>query len=275
MIGVFFYSGELLRNEGMGFYLFRLLVSIPILQAAVPYSTVPQSFNGVAWFLSCTMIFYMITPFSIRMNDRLRKDRKKVIVSLPLLLILFGITYMVFRDLEYYRFPDLNLSLVYSSPYIRVFAFLSGMLCFDIREIITERISGLSKLEIPAAAIAFLWWILAGRIPLPMVLQEIVSISLSVMLVLIFSFDGGTLSGYCRKYEVLLYLGDISLEFYLVHYLMIEIGTARFGNVLTANAWTAAAGIPVFFIISYCLSVLLHKLSLKCIQKMKMRTAGK
>ena len=145
----------------------------------------------MAWFLSCTMIFYMLTPFLLSLSHKISRKKNMAFLFYLLNLGAFGICYMIFRDLQYYRFPELQLSLVYSTVYIRIFSYLAGILSFIIREELRTENYRISKLEIPLVIISVLWWLLAGGIPLPMVFQELISLILSSLLIIVFSFDAG------------------------------------------------------------------------------------
>ena len=134
IVGIIRYFYNFFQDEGIPSFIFRLVVSIPVFQAAIPYGNISHSFNGVGWFLSCTMIFYMLTPLLLSINRRISRKKHIATICYIVNLVAFGICYMVFRDLQYYRFPELQLSLVYSTVYIRIFSFLAGILSFTIRE---------------------------------------------------------------------------------------------------------------------------------------------
>ena len=96
-----------------------------------------------------------------------------------------------------------------------------------------------------------------------MVLQEIFCIILASLLIIVFSFDEGTVSSYLNSKKSLLYFGDISLEFYLIHYLVINIGIDLIESILTKNIFIGLVSAIAFFVISYYLAVVLHRLSSK------------
>lgn len=263
IVGIIRYFYNFFRDESIPFFIFRLVVSIPVFQAAIPYGNISHSFNGVAWFLSCTMIFYMLTPWLLTLNNRISRKKHMAAICYMVNLGAFGICYMVFRDLQYYRLPELQLSLVYSTVYIRIFSFLAGILCFTIREELRAENRHISDLELPLTLISLLWWLFAGITPLPMVLQEIICIILASLLIIVFSFDEGIVSGHFNKQKRLLHFGDISLEFYLIHYLVINIGIDLTESVLTKNVFFGLISAIAFFIISYYLAAALHSLSSK------------
>ena len=263
IVGIMRYFYNFFQDESIPFFIFRLVVTIPIFQAAIPYGNISHSFNGVAWFLSCTMVFYMLTPWLLTLNNRISRKKHKAAICYMVNLGAFGICYMVFRDLQYYRFPEVQLSLVYSTIYIRIFSFLAGILCFSIREELRTANRRLSELELPLTLISLFWWLFAGTTPLPMVLQEIICIILASLLIIVFSFDEGIVSGYLNNQKGLLYFGDISLEFYLIHYLVINIGIDLIESILTKNIFIGLVSAIAFFVISYYLAVVLHRQSSK------------
>ena len=263
IIGFFRYFYNFFQDEGVPFFIFRLVVSIPIFQAAIPCGNISHSFNGVAWFLSCTMIFYLLTPWLLSLNSRISKKKHMDIICYMLNLSFFGICYMVFRYLQYYRFPELQLSLVYSTVYIRIFSFMAGILCFTIREEIREVNCHISNLELPFTILSLFWWLFAGVTPLPTVFQELISIVLGSLLIIVFSFDGGLVSRNVNSQKWLQFFGDISLEFYLIHYLVINIAIDMIEPVLIKNIFLGLASALTFFVISFFLSLILHYLSSK------------
>ena len=185
------------------------------------------------------------------------------IICYMLNLSFFGICYMVFRYLQYYRFPELQLSLVYSTVYIRIFSFMAGILCFTIREEIREVNCHISNLELPFTILSLFWWLFAGVTPLPTVFQELISIVLGSLLIIVFSFDGGLVSRNVNSQKWLQFFGDISLEFYLIHYLVINIAIDMIEPVLIKNIFLGLASALTFFVISFFLSLILHYLSSK------------
>lgn len=263
IVGIMRYFFNFFRDESIPFFIFRLVVTIPVFQAAIPYGNISHSFNGVAWFLSCTMIFYMLTPWLLTLNNRISRKRHKAAFCYMVNLVAFGICYMVFRYLQYYRFPGLQLSLVYSTVYIRIFSFLAGILCFTIREEIRTANRHISDLELPLTLISLLWWLFASSTPLPMVLQEIICIVLASLLIIVFSFDEGIVSNYLNSKKSLLYFGDISLEFYLIHNLVINLGIDLIEAILTKNILLGFVSAIACFVISYYLAVVLHRQSSK------------
>ena len=263
IIGIFRYYHNFFHDEGIPFFIFRLVVSIPVFQAAIPYGNISHSFNGVAWFLSCTIIFYMLTPWLLSINNWIRQKKHMAVICYMLNLGIIGICYMVFRYLQYYRFSEFQLSLVYSTVYIRIFSFLAGHLCFTIMEELREADFHISNLELPLTLLSLLWWFFAGIIPLPMVFQELISMVLSSFLIIVFSFDEGLVSDNLNKQKWLLFFGDISLEFYLIHYLVINIAIDMIESLLTKNVLHGVFSAIAFFIISYSLAVILHYMSSK------------
>ena len=263
IIGIFRYFFNFFQDEGILSFFFRLVVAIPVFQAVIPYGNISHSFNGVAWFLSCTMIFYMLTPRLLFLNNWISRKKRLAAICYLLNLVGFGICYMVFRYLQYYRFPDFQLSLVYSTVYIRIFSFMAGILCFDIREDFREATYCVSNFELPLAIITIFWWLFAGISPLPMVFQELINIILASLLIIVFSFDKGIVSSHLNRQKELLYFGDISLEFYLIHYLVINIGIDLIEPVLIKNVLNGLISAFAFFVISLFLSVILHCFSSK------------
>ena len=123
------------------------------------------------------------------------------------------------------------------------------------------RIKNGSFVEVLAIVIFFLWWILTDKTVLPTVLTECTDMLISMLVVLILVLStSGMVSGLLSK-EKMLKLGKISLEFYLLHNLVIKYG------MIAAKYFSLDHGIAVlsltvlFFVMSLYGAYLIHNLA--------------
>ena len=175
---------------------------------------------------------------------------------------------MLFRDIQYYRYPHFNFSLVYATPYIRIFTFVTGIIVYDLFEIICKNNSmcvfvekNSNKLEVFLLILNIFWWINANDIPLPVVAQEIINIILSGVTIIVFSREKGIISNFLLHQRWLEKFGHISMEFYLIHYLVINIGAKLIFSVIKQNNLILFCSIFVFGGISILLAVFLQKIT--------------
>lgn len=252
-------------------FLIRFVISVPLMQSVVPFGNYANSFNGVAWFLSCVFVFYLITPFLLHLNSRLEYNLKRIILACVIDLLLFSLIYMLFRDLQYYRFPEMNFSLVYSTPYICIFVFCSGIIVYDLFEYYCRNNmvqafirKKATELELIFAIMNVFWWIYASNNSLPTVIQEEINIMLTGITIIIFSNQKGRISNFLLSRKLLKKFGSISMEFYLVHYLVINIGAELIFSFVEKNNVVLGCSIFIFFGISILLSVFLREISKRC-----------
>ena len=205
----------------------RLIINICMVQSVIPFLKYSASINGVSWFISSIFIIYLFAPGILRLNNKAAKHdtlMKQVFLTLAVLAA-YCCVYMAIRQIEYVRFADHSLSIIYISPLIRVFPFLLGIVACNIYRLPGDfRIKNGSFVEMSGMAVFLLWWISANDTPLPTVVTECADMLVSVLVVLIFAFSRtGVVSGLLGRKKMLA-LGGISLEFYLVHYPVISYG---------------------------------------------------
>lgn len=205
----------------------RLIINVGMMQSVIPFAKYSASINGVSWFISTIFIIYLFTPYILRLNNKAAKHYTllKLVCLAFVVLVLNCCVYMVIRELEYVRFADRGLSIIYINPLIRVFPFLLGVTAYNIYHLLEDfRIKNGSFIEILGIAMFVLWWIIADITGLPIVVTECIDMIVSMLVVLIFAFSrSGIVSGLLST-EKMLDLGKISLEFYLVHYMVINYG---------------------------------------------------
>ncbi len=104
----------------------------------------------------------------------------------------------------------------------------------------------------------FFWWIIADITGIPTVVTECADMLISMLIVLIFAFSNKGIVSILLSKEKILNLGKISLEFYLLHYLVIQYG------MIAAKHYGLNKGIVVlpltilFFAISLYGAYLIH-----------------
>ncbi len=205
----------------------RLLINLGMLQSVIPFEKYSVSINDVSWFISTIFFIYLFTPGIIRLNNKAAKH----FTPLKLIFLLFAVlgcycgVYMLIRQIEYVSFADRGLSIIYRSPIIRLFPFLIGIVaCNCYCRCRNLRVANGTFLETLGIAAFFLWWITADKTGLPTIVTECVDMLVSMFVVLIFAISRrGIVSGLLSGKKILA-LGNISLEFYLVHYLVINYG---------------------------------------------------
>ncbi len=262
------YNITVIREEGVNAKLMisRLIINIGMIQSVIPFEKYSTSINGVSWFISTIFIIYLLTPGIIRLNNKAAKYYTTRMLLFLVLVVLFFYCciYMAVRQIEFVRFAGRGLSIIYKNPLIRLFPFLLGIVTYNICSLsVNYRIKNSSLAEIAAIVIFLLWWMTAYKSGLPTVVTECVDMLISMMVISVFVFsDRGIVSILLSK-EKILALGNISLDFYLIHDLVIqygEIGTKEFG----LNQGSIVLLLPiVFFSVSVCGASLIHNINIK------------
>lgn len=244
----------------------RLIINLGMIQSSIPFLKYSTSINEVSWFISTIFVLYLLTPSIIRLNNKAAKHYTlvKLMFLIFSVLVCYCCLYMAIRQIEYVRFTDRFLSIIYINPLIRLFPFLLGILAYNIYCLLgTFRIENGSSAEILGIVAFFLWWIIADRTGFPTVLTECADMIVSMLVILIFVFsDKGIVSLLLNK-KKMLDLGNISLEFYLIHYLVIQYG------MIAAKHFRLDGGIAVlpltilYFAISVSGAYLIHLLSIR------------
>ncbi len=202
------------------------IVNMALLQSYVPRESVYFSYNAVAWFL-CDMLFcYAVFPLLWR---AVNSGMKRALWLLASVLCFYAVICAVVPG-------SMEVWAVYICPPVRCVDFLLGMLLWrwcgvsvscatDVAEknIAGRTVAELSVLALGIAAVAAwyhlpeilglasLWWIPWGA------------------LIAVFSRSGGLVSRLlCRK--PLVWLGEISFPFFMVHYIVITVIKPYMGN---------------------------------------------
>ena len=239
----------------------RLIINIGMVQSVIPFLKYSTSINDISWFISTIFIIYLFAPGIFRLNNRAAKHYtllKQVFLVLAVLFF-YCCFYMAIRQIEYVRFADRYLNIIYISPLIRIFPFLLGIVAYNIYWLLGDfRIENGSFVEISGIAVFFLWWITADKTGLPTVVTECTDMLVSMLVVLIFAFSRrGIVSGLLSK-EKMLNVGKISLEFYLVHYLVIHYGIMAADHFGLDKGIAAIPLTLLFFALSLCGAYLIH-----------------
>lgn len=244
----------------------RLIINAAMIQSIIPFEKYSTSINEVAWFISTIFIIYLVTPGIIRLNNKAAKYFTLLKLVLLVFVILFFncCVYMVIRQIEYVRFANCGLSIIYISPFIRIFPFLLGIVAFNMYRLLGDfRIKNGSFVEIQGIVVFLLWWIIANKTGFPNVVTECIDMLASMFVILTFAFsDKGIVSILLSK-KKMLDLGNISLDFYLVHYLVIQYGMIAVKHFRLNIGGGVLPLTILFFAISMSGAYLIHLISIR------------
>lgn len=228
-------------------YLALSLVHLSLLQSFVPVKTVYFNFNSPAWSISDEMFFYLLTPFLFGALIFL-KAKHNIFTSLIVLFVIV-LTGMVFLPEKYQH------AIFYVHPFTRVLDFILGIFIFLAYQ--KFDLNNLSKplmswLEVSSITLFLIFFAYHNHIP------QVYRFSVyywipTIFVLLVFSFQKGAVSR-ILSHNKLLYLGEISFGFYMIHILVIRYYTI-IANQLGLKTYYIFNAL-VIFIITLLLSII-------------------
>lgn len=202
-------------------------------------------FNGVTWTLSCEAFFYVCFPLLSRWLARIREERlwswiigtMAVTVAIPLLATLLPNT----TTFAVTGLRDWDLYLVMMFPPARIFEFILGILL--ARLIISGRRFpfGLGT----ASAILIFLWAIAGMFPGRYQVMPLSAIPVALVIGTAARQDLDGLTPAWARGRLVLWLGEMSFAFYMVHRIVVVFGHMLLGE--TTYSTPATVGIIVLF----------------------------
>lgn len=212
-----------------------------LLQRWIPVKEIYFSFNAVSWCLCDLLFFYAMFPLLQRFSARIGL-KKSIMVTGMAAVVYFVILYSIPEDWAH--------PLLYISPLFRLLDFIIGMLLYDAyrRVIGSERmVRGLKSMpyllkSLTEAAPVIL--LSAFVIIFPVIPEKFICASfwwiplcLLIMTFATASQTGGGMFSRLLESETLVYLGNISFSFYMVHQLGIRILNILFEKTGIGTPW--------------------------------------
>jgi len=192
----------------------KLLTNMSLLQSFIPIRDFYFSFNIPSWSISDEMFFYLMFPVIITLFYRFKNAEKASLFLL--LLIPVGIFFL----------PDnIEHRLFYVNPFYRITDFILGILLFNIYEkrklpSLFESPKYATFFELSSIGLFILFFVFHYEIPVGYRYSCYYWIPMA-LLVFVFSFQSGFVSKILSN-RVLVYLGEISFGFYMLHFLAIK-----------------------------------------------------
>ena len=193
------------------------------------YDPAKFTFNGVTWFLSCILFIYFCVPYIIHFFKSKKYGEGTALCSFFILFIL-KITFDTFG----YKMgmnPWPGVFGWYCNPAYRLIDFLLGYTGFLIFSTITISIS---TIKISIFQCSMLMFYLAvcrvfdkQWVPAPFIL-------LTVLLIFSFTIHGGIFEKLFGN-KILVHLGNISFELYIVHQVNINLMSRGLNKILDNN----------------------------------------
>ncbi|WP_411122198.1 acyltransferase family protein [Streptomyces sp. x-19] len=210
----------------------QTVVTLFLLHAWMPDSSYVEAANNVSWSLSVELLFYLSFPLLIKAVNKIRAGRLWYAAGISALLVVLMpvIAQHLLPGTPHYSFLPVSWTqiwFVYVFPAVRLLEFLLGMIMARI--LLTGRWINLPI--VPAAVltvVAYLVPIYVDHNPL----FNYAAFTIVPLALLIPAAAAADVQG--RRTLVstrpMVWLGEISFAFYLVHYLVLKFGHRAFGS---------------------------------------------
>ena len=238
---IFFFFDYFKTNpEGFGYFSFRVGVNLALLQAWVPNLEEYTFFlNGPSWFLSVMLFAYFLFPYIVKLLKKLKTIRNGVIAAVLLFTISFIVTILVgsktgYLDSEFFIWFTMNSPIMRTTDFI--LGCIIGFIYVERRKTADIDAKPYSKglwtfyeimsfllLQVFSVFIVAGVYLIAGDIGIALAYCTVglpCLIGLPILLVCIYG------RGYMSKlfsWKPLVYLGDISMYTYLIHYIYTQL----------------------------------------------------
>ncbi|MEC0264411.1 acyltransferase [Paenibacillus anseongense] len=220
-------------------------INLMLLQSYVPGFTL--DFNLVSWSLSDELFFYLLCPFILWALTKLKINTRRKALSLSFftwLVLLLLTLLLTVNDAQ------MNWWLHSIFPLFRVFDFIIGILLgltfVFIKQKDISKKSLFNTLEIASLVVLIVWIMISPNIAQTL-RYSVYYLPVWCLLIYVFAFQGGFISKVLSNSK-LVYLGEISFSFYMIHDLII-----RYMDFVSIDSFSKA-------LISLVLSVLLSSL---------------
>ncbi len=230
----------------------KFLVDSVFMQAFIPKETWYFSLNGVSWYLSATVFFYIIfIPVYHKLQNFRQTTLKKIIFGE---IILYIVIIMLLQNHDNFTF------WTYIFPLFRSIEFVSGIILgifFSRNQSAKKNInkSLASLIELTILILFIIERILCKYTSLydfPHNYKSIVGFLIAIGIVYVFSYQSGLFSKLISN-KILLYIGNISFEIYIVHQTVMkycDLFIYKFGG--------ASLRIIMIIILTLFLAIMFH-----------------
>ena len=201
-------------SEALPYHLF-------LLQSFVPDQNIHFSLNAPSWSISDEMFFYALFPFFIFFFYKIKTIAKILIVILMTSTVII-MNVALAEEFKHYW--------LYVSPLIRIFDFILGMFLYDFCIYIKRNFELIKPhfllLEILAIIVFIMFFLLHCYIPISY--RYSVYYWIPMLLIILaaskqyFSADDNGIFNYLLSNRIMVYLGEISFCFYMLHKLVIS-----------------------------------------------------
>lgn len=215
--------------DGRFFSLERLAANLAMVQAWIPAKDWYFSVNSVNWSLSVEAFFYLTFPLYARSIMRMRARAAftlagALLAGMALVALVFGGDIVLKGGWQLPASP--GVWIVYISPAVRIMEFVLGIVLVSL----------LRKGALPRVPVSLAWislavaWVAAGKVPAGFAVVAVTVVPFCLLILAYAQTDVATPQSTFWSSKRLVFLGNISFCFYLVHQLVLRVFTAEVGR---------------------------------------------
>ncbi|WP_312555307.1 acyltransferase family protein [Empedobacter brevis] len=213
-----------------------------LLQSYVPIKDFYFSINNVSWSISTELFFYLMFPFYIIWLYKFPKLNYILLAAIPII---------IFAEPYFRTNLKLEKAIFYINPFVRSLDFILGIVTCQFYKKIKDSNINFSKgtfMELSAILLLILFFYFHHDIARAFRYGIYYWVPM-VGIVLVFALQKGFFSQ-LLQHKSLVYLGEISFAFYMIHMIVIKYGNQYLPPI---NDFTK---IGIYFIVALILSAL-------------------
>ena len=213
-----------------------------LLQSYIPVKDFYFSINNVSWSISTELFFYLMFPFYVIWLHKFPKLKYILLLIIPII---------IFAEPYFRTNMKLEKAIFYINPIVRSFDFILGIITCQIYKKIKDTPINFSKgtlIEIAAITVLAIFFYFHNDVERAFRYGIYYWIPM-VGIVLIFALQKGLFSK-ILQHKTLVYLGEISFAFYMIHMIVIKYGNQYLPKINDFQK------IGIYFIIALILSAL-------------------
>lgn len=199
------------------------IINLFLLQSYIPIKDYYFSINNVSWSISTEFFFYIMFPFYVIWLHKLPKLKYFLLLIIP--VIIFA---------EPYFKTDLKLEkgIFYINPIVRSFDFILGIVtCQIYKKIQNIEFSRTKGTLIELASILLLVLFFCFHSDVARAFRYGIYYWIPMFaIILVFALQKGIFSK-ILQHKTLIYLGEISFSFYMIHMIIIKYGNLYFTSL--------------------------------------------
>ena len=213
-----------------------------LLQSYFPIKDFYFSINNVSWSISTELFFYLMFPFYVVWLHKFPKLKYILLLAIPLI---------IFAEPYFRTNMKLEKAIFYINPIVRSLDFILGIITCQIYKKVKDSNISFSKgtiIELVAIIVLTLFFYFHNDVARAFRYGIYYWIPM-VAIVLIFALQKGFFSK-ILQHKTLVYLGEISFAFYMIHMIVIKYGNQYLPAI------NDFAKIGIYFIVALILSAL-------------------